>query len=247
MNLLAVSISSKQEKWPIPSVPFFCYTEEWKPFARFKVESGRTIGNLSTERIKYLADRRNKAVALGLENNPETTHIAMVDSYYVDQEPQLVQLIADYEKCEATIILGASTWQVQKRTVVSKVSFYDGWTTPEARFLLGDYSPQKDSLVRQFKTPIPNLMPVRSVGGCYIFPRKIWDNGVRYGVFNDLHGCEHNYLCESSGLLVYLDFNARLWREPFSYPLSKRMRMSLAPRQRLDKIRRKRRDIAKKR
>src|SRR5207245_1965255 len=43
----------------------------------------------------------------------------------------------------------------------------------------------------------------------------------------DLHGCEHNWLCEHSGLPVFLSLNERMWREPVIYPRGKRVRMSL--------------------
>ncbi len=236
MKLVAVTISSKQENWQIADIPFFCYTRGWEPFTRFRNEQGKQTLNISRERIDYLARRRNRAVELALQQNPEATDIIMIDSYYLQQLTQIRQLVADYERCNSPLILGATTWFVDKTRIIPKTRFYDSWTTIEARFTPVDYLPVLDPLVGQFATPMPNLMPVRSVGACYIFPREIWDKGVRYGVFNDLHGCEHNYLCESGRLSVYLDFNARLWREPLSYPLRKRLRMSLAARRRLSKV-----------
>ena len=236
MKLVAVSISSKEENWQIRDIPFYCYTGEWEPFTRFRIKQGIQTLNISKERIDYLARRRNRAVELALHQNPEANDIMMIDSYYIRQLAQIRRLIADYEHCNAPLILGATTWFVDRTRIIPKTRFYDSWTSIEARFIHVDYLPVQDPLVGQYATPMPNLMPVRSVGACYIFPREIWDKGVRYGVLNDLHGCEHNYLCESARLSVYLDFNVRLWREPLSYPLGKRLRVSLAAKRRLSNV-----------
>lgn len=237
MKLLAVCISSSAEKWFLEDTLFYCYTGDWEPFERLIVENGIRTLNISRERVRYLAMRRNKAVEIGLHENQGITDVMMVDSYYLNQASQLRLLISDYQECRVPVILGATTWALHKTSLIPKVAFYDTWTSIEARFVPLNYQPAKDPLVGQFITPIPNVMPVRSVGACYIFPRSVWDRGTRYGVLDDLHGCEHNYFCESANIPTYLDFNVRLWRGPFSYPLPKRVRVSLGLGTKLRKLR----------
>src|SRR5439155_1247755 len=118
MRIGAVCISRNQETWEIKGLPFYNYTKGWKPFQHEQ----------TAERVAYLAERRNTAVAKALDLFPETQHILMIDSYYL----------------------------------------------PE-----------------------------------------------------DLHGCEHNWLCERSGLPVYLSLSRRLSRGPVQYPWLKRIRVSL--------------------
>ena len=235
-KILAVAISSKPEEWHISDVPFYCHTEGWEAYGRTLVKDGREQLAILRERVEYLARRRNKAVENALQKFPQGDHILMVDSAYIPRVGPIKRLLEDYVLCKEPVVLGATTWALHKRTIMPKVLFYDFWSTPEARFIPYDFEPQKDSLVGQFGKPLPNLMPVRSVGGCYIFPRTIWERGVRYGVLDDLHGCEHNYLCEKSGLPVYLDFNVRLWREPKVYPWARRVRVSLGIRTRIRKM-----------
>ncbi len=188
---------------------------------------------ITRERIEYLANRRNKAVENALRDHPNSRHILMIDSAYVSQVDAVTKLIEDYLACDAPLIMGGTTWALHKRTIRPRIAYYDYWSTIEARFIRFEFEPETDGLVGYFRRPLPNLMPVRSVGGCYIFPRSVWDRNVRYGVLDDLHGCEHNFLCEKSGLPVYLDFNVRLWREPRAYPWTKRLRVSLGIRTRI--------------
>src|SRR5207245_279607 len=117
-RISAVCISRYPEGLSIPGLPYHNYTEGWKPYGHEKTK----------ERVSYLAERRNRAVAETLALLPETKHVMMIDSYYV----------------------------------------------PE-----------------------------------------------------DLHGCEHNWLCEHSGLPVFLSLSERMWRDPVIYPRGKRLRMSL--------------------
>ena len=189
-------------------IPFFCYTKGWKPFGHER----------SRERISYLADRRNKAVLEALLLFPETEHILMVDSYYIKQSDEIFKLVKEYDKLSSELrdcILGASTWRPTKTGMRSTNSFYDTWTTPEGVGLRWEDARERGGLLR-----------VRSVGGCYLYPRFVWEK-YGYGVPEDLHGCEHNWLCERSGLPVFLSFNERLWREPLVYPPLKRIRFSL--------------------
>lgn len=206
-NITAVCISRNDETWHIPEIHFCCYTKGWKPFGHEK----------SKERLSYLADRRNEAVYEALTLFPDTAHILMIDSYYLTQRDEIIHLINEYMGLcsKQACILGASTWRTYTTYLRSKNLFYDSWTTPEAANLRWDDVRQKGGLLR-----------VSAVGACYVFPRFVWEK-VRYGAPLDLNGCEHNWLCERSGLPVFLSLNEKLWREPLIYPWLKRVRWSL--------------------
>jgi len=210
MRISAICISRNPETWDLQSIPFYNYTEGWKPF-----QHERTIN-----RVAYLAERRNTAVDRALNQFPQTEHILMIDSYYLHQEPQIKALTREYAQIHSSdhpdgCILGASTWILDKTRIKSRLRFYDWWTTPEG---------SKLNLHEVEKTG--GLIRTNAVGGCYLYPRSVWEK-TQYDVPEDLHGCEHNWLCEHSGLPVLLSLNQRLWREPLVYPWSKRMRVSL--------------------
>ena len=209
MGVSAVCISRNPEIWSISGVPFHNNTEGWKPFQHEQ----------TTARIAYLAERRNKAVAQALDLFPQTQHILMIDSYYLNQKAEISSLINEYHRLTATnpqgIILGASTWIDDRTRIWPRKHFFDGWTTPEAIGTTLEHASSNGGLLR-----------VKGVGGCYLYPRWVWER-VGYKVSNDLHGCEHNWLCEQSGLPVFLSLNEMLWREPIQYSWPKRARMSL--------------------
>jgi hypothetical protein len=206
----AVCISRNSETWNVSEIPFYNYTEGWEPFQHEQ----------TTDRVRYLAGRRNAAVSGALVRFPETRHVLMIDSYYLHQEEQIRGLIRDY--ADMTIsnhpggcILGASTWFYDLRRVRPTYRFYDGWTTPEG-------NPLKLAKVERSG----GVIRVKSIGSCYVFPRWVWEK-YGYGVLEDLHGCEHNWLCEHSGLPVYMSLDRRLSRGPIRYPWVKRIRVSL--------------------
>ncbi len=206
----AVCISQHKEDWKIPNLSFLNYTGGWKPFRHERTR----------ERVAYLAERRNLAVSQALSAFPHTDHILMIDSYYLHQGDQIRGLIREYANMIQTdypkgCILGASTWILDKTRVRSRLRFYDSWTTPEGSNL---------KLHEAEKTG--GIIKVRAVGGCYLYPRSVWEK-TRYDVPEDLHGCEHNWLCEHSGLPVYLSLNQMLWHEPVAYSMLKRLRVSL--------------------
>jgi hypothetical protein len=210
MKVSAVCISRNTEAWNIPDIAFHNYTGGWKPFRHEK----------TIQRVEYLAERRNLAVSQTLTRYPDTEHIMMIDSYYVHQNQQIKGLIQEYARLilsdyQNGCILGASAWILDKTRIRSRLRFYDGWTTPEGTRLKLQEVEKTGGFIR-----------ARSVGGCYLYPRWVWER-VRYGVPQDLHGCEHNWLCEHSGLPVLLSLNQRLWREPVVYSWAKRIRVSL--------------------
>jgi hypothetical protein len=201
-----VTISHKPEAWKLSS-PLVCDVDEI-------IRYGSIV---STKRIQYLANRRNRAVGMALGKYPETTHILMVDSYYLGQTAGLARLVSDYYSISLPMILGATIWinprsRIRDYLSGGKIEFYDKWAVPDARFLPYGWKPQTDVISQYLVVPIKGLYPVCSVGACYIFPRSVWDSGVRYAPVEDLSGCEHNCLCKASGLKIYLDFNVALWR-----------------------------------
>jgi len=205
------------ETWEIGSIPFYCYTDNWKPFGREKTR----------ERVQYLASRRNGAVEAAVNSFPKTEHILMIDSYYIRFLEETKQLISNYLSLgkETKCIIGASTWSLNKTRIRPFVHFWDTWTTPEASVRF--YGKSKFERARQ----MIGQREVKAVGACYIYPRMVWENGG-YGVPSNWtpdYGCEHNYLCENAkrdGVTAYLNYDVKLWREPTVYPPTKRIRCS---------------------
>ena len=209
-NISVVCISRNRESFAIRDLPYHNYTEGWKPFGHEKTR----------QRVSYLAERRNTAATEALSLFPETTDILMIDSYYLQKGEQVGKLISEYVALIAKTysggcILGASSWIYDKTRIWPRKRFYDGWTTPEGIGLRAEEVEKRGGRIR-----------VKAVGGCYLYPRWVWEK-IQYGVPEDLHGCEHNWLCEQSGLPVLLSLNEMLWREPMAYSLPKRIRMSL--------------------
>jgi hypothetical protein len=209
-NVTAVCISRQMETFDTPEIPFVCFNEGWKPFGHEKTK----------DRITYLAERRNRAVAQALSLYPSTQHILMIDSYYVHQIEPVRKLVKEYFDLASlpkfrNCIVGASTWILDKTKLIANKRFYDYWTTPEGISLKWKTTKEQGGIVH-----------VGAVGGCYVYPRFVWET-VRYGVPDDLHGCEHNWLCEKSKLPVILSLNVALRREPIVYPWLKRWRTNL--------------------
>ena len=209
-NTTAVCISRHMETWDIPELSFLCFTENWRPFGHEK----------SKDRIAYLAERRNSAVTKALSTFPLTQHILMIDSYYVHQRERVRKLVKEYFELSSSAgfescIVGASTWILDKTKIRPRDRFYDYWTTPEGLNLNWKDVRKKGGVIQ-----------VRAVGGCYMYPRSVWER-MSYGVPDDLHGCEHNWLCEKSALPVLLTLNVALWRDPIVYSWPRRLRSSL--------------------
>jgi hypothetical protein len=141
---------------------------------------------------------------------PDTEYILMIDSYYLNQLDQVRILLREYD---GKGILGGGIWVLDKTRLSPRVRFWDTWTTPELTNM-------------KYISHMTGRVPVRAVGACYLYPRRIWEK-VGYGIPEDLHGCEHNYLCERSGSEVYLSLGVRLWRRPVVYSWPKRLRQTL--------------------
>ncbi len=213
-NITAVCISREPESWHIPSIPYYCYTAGWEPYGRDKTK----------ERVAYLARRRNQALALALESYPDTEHVLMIDSYYLGQTRSIANLLDEYDQCDG--ILGASTWIVDKTRIRAKNRFFDNWTTPECAEVLlpRAYVTRPSQYLKEYHSK-NGWTSVRAVGACYLYPLSVWKkNGYKVP---STGGCEHNYLCEMSGLPVWLSLNVGFWREPSAYTWTKRIRCSL--------------------
>src|SRR5690349_20331893 len=158
-GVCSVCISRNLETWGISEVPFYNHAEGWKPFQHEQ----------TAERVQYLAERRNTAVARALDLYPETQHVLMIDSYYLHQDEQIRGLIRDYAEMTVSnpprgCILGASTWFYDLRRVRAQYRFYDGWTTPEGNPLKLREVERSGGVIR-----------VKSIGSCYLFPRWVWE------------------------------------------------------------------------
>lgn len=223
-SILTVSIGPPDapHRQKMPFGPLHYYSEGYE-----------NLDNVATpieKRIAYRAERRNNAVATGLERYPDTTELFMVDSYYLLGETELERLVQRYRQLPREYaVLGPVIWGYTSTTISSwlkpHVCFYDAWSTPELRWCPKGWRPQNDILIGQEKVPLKGLYQVQSIGGCYIFPRKLWDMGVRYGVPADLHGCEHNYFHQNY-LPKFIDFTVELERDK-RYSLAHCIRCSL--------------------
>jgi len=206
VNISGVCISQIPAKWNLP-IPLLVHTQGWRHTEREVLHS----------RIDYLAERRNQAVTQLLKEYPETTHVLMIDSYYLPQEQETKTLLLDYRKTDGSMILGGAVWARLRlrisHLVQRRKQFYDQWAVPGARWMPYGWRPENDWLADRFRVPVKGFYRLNSVGGAYLFPRILWDNGLRYKCPDDLHGCEHNYFCEHSNLPVYLDLNVHYWRE----------------------------------
>src|SRR5437867_1389213 len=173
-----------------------------------------------------LGRKRNLAVSTVLEKYPDASHVLMCDTYYVHQTEGLKQLIREYEKTDKNIILGGAVWgKIRARATdlykINYVRWFDESALPELRLV-------------QYKTSFEGLVPSTGVPGVFIFPRFLWDIGVRFGQYrlldrNEWHhmqGCELNYFCNRAPALKMIDFNAKFYRERI-YPAIKCLRVSL--------------------
>lgn len=173
-----------------------------------------------------LAKKRNLAVDKILEQYPDASHILMCDSYYVHQTGGLKRLIDDYQQTDRKVILGGAIWgRIRARATDlfqnNYVRWFDEWAVPEFRLI-------------KYRKSFEGLVPSSSVPGVFIFPRYLWDNGIRFGQYrllgeNEWHhmqGCELNYFCSRAPAVKMIDFNAKFYRERL-YSKLKCLRVSL--------------------
>ena len=140
-----------------------------------------------------------------------------LDSYYLSQTDSVNRLTVDYYLAGRNMILGGAVWgRIRTRAgdiFNPRIGWFDKWGVPELQFLPYGWDPRKDPTTFRMRVPLDGFYRTHSVPGVHIFPRSAWDNGARYGLPEDLHTCEHGFLCETTRLPVYVDFNAGFWRE----------------------------------
>jgi len=212
-SYIAVTISRKQEVFSL-KMPFFCYTEK-STFDRYRDQREETY---------YLCEKRNRAMNGALQKYPSATHVLSLDSYYLNQQSALHELIRTYEEIDDdNIILGGPIWYYRlNRLFDNRPKFYDSWGSPE----LVNIHP-KDT------EDFPQIVQVASLGNCVIFPAWVWK---KYGFLTPepfpLMGSCYTRLCKISRLPVLMDMKARLVRDRTNnpeayYPFTKRFRVSV--------------------
>lgn len=190
----------------------------------------------SLDYIRYLADKRNLAVKLALEQYPDTRDLLMIDSYYLQQTKAITNLISDYEilRPVGPLILGGAVWGKQ-RTRISHLfglgfqtgkNWYDKWGVPELRWAPYKWWPPDDWLAFRFRVPMEGLYRTMHTSGIFIFPRTAWDNGARFSVYPDIRSVELAPFLEETKLPIYIDFNAAFERR-LVYSVLKCIRCSL--------------------
>lgn len=200
-EIVAVSVSREPQSFNL--LPFVCI-----------VDPSETSPRGTVDRAKFVADLRNRAMKRALEEKPSTTHVLMVDSYYLHQTGQIRQLLDDYAQLDPESFLGASTWvhgRIRLRHPYPRVYFYDTGATPEGKYL----QLQDRGVIR-----------VSGVGACYIFPVEAWTNNGGFRPRQDQFQVEH--LSIQKGRECFLDLNAQLWRHDRdkSYPWTKMFRIA---------------------
>lgn len=212
----AYTISLEPSHWYLWNIPWHNEVEN-RP-----VDKYRTTDSY----VRYLAEKRNRAVRHLLEKFPETTDILCCDSSYVRQIDQLKKLIQDYEQCGRWVldghwplrypILGAAIygpWRQRAGDIFRKrVTFSDPWGVPDLAWTKPDRK---------------GLVETSGVSGVHIFPVSAWKAGVRYGCFPDRNtGTETTFFARNSGLEILIDMDAMLYRERV-YSRIKCVRISL--------------------
>ena len=214
MNLSAYTISPESITWLLEDIPHYNNTEQVT----------NNIYN-AFEYISQLANKRNNTVKELLRLYPETTHILCCDSYYTTQINSIKRLINDYTLSD-NVILGGGVWSKSRMRFSDifngHIKWDDKWSVNELKdFVYED---------NKFRT---DWLKVSSVPGIHIFPRSIWDKGVRYGAYENTDiGCEITYFCHNSNTSCYIDFGTFFYRERI-YPIMKCIRCSLGLRSRL--------------
>jgi hypothetical protein len=242
MKLTVVCISRQPETFDLP-YPFYCLDKNLPgyPIEQIAKSYSNSLANRdwksSLDYISYLAEKRNRAVMAALKEYPETTDIFSCDSYYLHQDIALNRLISDYSELKAkglSIILGGAVWG-KNRTRISHLlkmpdfygkDWYDKWGVPELRWAPYKWNPATDWLAFRMRVPLEGLYRTKNVSGMFIFPREVWDNGIRFEAPSDLHGVELSSICEKADLPIYIDFNAAFERG-LVYSVIKCIRCSL--------------------
>jgi hypothetical protein len=82
MKLTAVCVSQKPESF------------SWDRFV-CEVSNEQAASRGTVQRARLVAELRNKAMRRCLREYPDTTHVLMIDSYYLWHTPAIYRLVAD--------------------------------------------------------------------------------------------------------------------------------------------------------
>ena|SRR2546425_2865985 len=217
MKPLAVCLSKTALTFNV-EMPFYCHTRGWRPIFHHD--------NKNMPRLEYLTDRYNQAIQDGLFLYPETSHILIIDSYYLKFASQVKELLQSYQNIgiDTSLILGASIWYWDRSHIRPCIRYYDTASAIEMRGRKW-YKPQN----------LPNgLMRVSGVGACWILPRKTWEESDGFVITDEdpVAGSSRS-LTDNARLRVLLNCSVRLWRNHSDnpdipdYAPSKRIRVSL--------------------
>jgi hypothetical protein len=193
---------------------------------------GSRVSDGAMRYVQYLAKKRNRAFEIAIETYPQTDTLILCDRYYLRQTRPFNHLLHDYLSLKQKVALGGAIWGTIKITVkdwitLRGVEWYDKWAVPELRWCPYGWMPDgEDAVTRMMVPPLEGLYRVSSLGGISIFPRTVWDDGVRFNVPSDLHGCEINGFFEDMRIPKYVDMNAEFFRK-LERPFSKCLRVKL--------------------
>jgi hypothetical protein len=176
-------------------IPFYSHATGWRPIRR---------DNTSRERLQYNADRYNAAIKTLLTLYPDTEHVMVCDTYYLDQKSGLERLVSDYAWLDfmrsSHIVLGASTWFLDSSRIRPCVGFYDNLSIPE-------FSGRRWA----YHEMLEGIRSSPSVGGCWIFPRWMWEKSDGFHIVTREEMTRLRRVnCYDASILM--DFDARLWR-----------------------------------
>jgi hypothetical protein len=199
--------------WKISEVPFYCETQGYRPILHHD--------NNDLSRVTYLTERYNRAISNGLKEYPTAQNLLVVDSYYLDFVQEIRQLIAHYGSLDRSI-LGASIWYWDKSRLRGRIIYYDTLSVREFRN-------RKWNSMNELPK---GLMNVSGVGGCFIFPRTVWEASDGFSIPYPEPQAGGSRCLKTEGYRILLDCGSRLWRSHFNnpgipnYPLIKRFRTS---------------------
>jgi hypothetical protein len=199
--------------WKLPEIPFYCETQGYRPILHHD--------NNDLSRITYLTERYNRAVRNGLIEHPEAQNLLVVDSYYLDFVEEIRRLIDHYRSLQRSI-LGASIWYCDKSRVKGRILYYDTLSVREFKNM---WWSSLNELPR-------GLVNVTGVGGCFIFPRTVWEGSGRFSIPYPEPQAGGSRCLKTEGYRILLDCGCRLWRSHLNnpgipdYSLTKRLRVS---------------------
>ena len=171
------------------SLPFYCKISG----------SERTPRQSVRLRVDNITRLKNEAMEEALARFPDATHVAMVESYYLGQARSVEKLVELYSSIgDSDIILGAPVWVYTVHEWFTRCKFYDSWACHELSDL-------------QRRDCPTGLVQVNSVGSVIIFPVWVWRK-FRFANPDFPDKIYYNWICEQSGLPVFIDMSIKFER-----------------------------------